>query len=423
MLGNDLLKPLGGGLIAGVVTSNAQPAVAEWGNHGGQMVWGSNTFGVPMLGWPGLIVLSLSLVLAGVCWSRRNSAGLNVPLFFLALLSIPLAVAAGTVTIPYTFTNGTPADANEVNANFNAVKTAVDDNDGRIGTAQADANSALSNASIADVNATAAQNAAATALGTANSASASASSAQTAATAAQNTATTNVAEISNQAVEIAALQAAVAALQAFHTAASPRFEACLDGATIADHATGLVWEIKTGTFNPSLPPSSICRSAPGGCPDPRDINNRYQWSSTGNAADGNVYTDFLVNLNTVPCLGWHCDWRLPYIAELQSILVGPGVSDELFLRPSPPDLPSGLNATGQATVCGGAPCIDAAFSAVGGETAPKFHWSASVAILGVAGDFAWGPAFHTGSVNFSNLQNDSHVRAVRVGSCGPLPPP
>jgi len=42
------------------------------------------------------------------------------------------AVWAGSLTIPNTFTSGTPAKAAEVNANFSAVKTEVDDNDSRI---------------------------------------------------------------------------------------------------------------------------------------------------------------------------------------------------------------------------------------------------------------------------------------------------
>lgn len=39
---------------------------------------------------------------------------------------------AGSLTIPNTFTSGTTARASEVNANFSAIETAVDDNDARI---------------------------------------------------------------------------------------------------------------------------------------------------------------------------------------------------------------------------------------------------------------------------------------------------
>ena len=41
-------------------------------------------------------------------------------------------VVASPVSLPNTFVNGTVADANQVNANFSAVKSAVDDNDARI---------------------------------------------------------------------------------------------------------------------------------------------------------------------------------------------------------------------------------------------------------------------------------------------------
>ena len=44
---------------------------------------------------------------------------------------------AGSVSIPNSFTAGEPAVAAEVNANFDAVKTAVDDNDSRIATLEA----------------------------------------------------------------------------------------------------------------------------------------------------------------------------------------------------------------------------------------------------------------------------------------------
>jgi hypothetical protein len=48
------------------------------------------------------------------------------------VLLICVQVIASEVTVPHNFNSGTPAVAEEVNANFNAVKTAVDDNDGRI---------------------------------------------------------------------------------------------------------------------------------------------------------------------------------------------------------------------------------------------------------------------------------------------------
>jgi hypothetical protein len=58
---------------------------------------------------------------------RRPALGLT-----LLLVAVPLVVAAGDVTLPNTFTNATTADANEVNDDFDAVKTAVDDNHSRI---------------------------------------------------------------------------------------------------------------------------------------------------------------------------------------------------------------------------------------------------------------------------------------------------
>lgn len=48
-----------------------------------------------------------------------------------ALVAVPFALSGSTITGLTTFTNGTVADASVVNANFAAVKTAVDDNAGR----------------------------------------------------------------------------------------------------------------------------------------------------------------------------------------------------------------------------------------------------------------------------------------------------
>ncbi len=62
---------------------------------------------------------------------RAASAYLRICLL-LPLVLGPSAAFADTLAVPHTFTNGEVADANEVNANFDAVKTEVDDNDSRI---------------------------------------------------------------------------------------------------------------------------------------------------------------------------------------------------------------------------------------------------------------------------------------------------
>ncbi len=156
---------------------------------------------------------------------------------------------------------------------------------------------------------------------------------------------------------------------------APRFEDCGDG-TVADHQTGLQWEKKTGTLGSLV----FCDTTP--CPDPHDVNNLYPWSLTGTEPDGAAFTDFLARLNGDPtvvaaigteafgdpaadptvCFAHHCDWHLPAIGELRTILIGPH------------------GAPGQATTCPPpkpSPCIDPGFVAVGGPTASSFYWSAS----------------------------------------------
>jgi hypothetical protein len=86
---------------------------------------------------------------------------------------------AGNVTLPHVFQPNTPARASEVNANFNAVKTAVDDNDARLTSVEATASGV--------------QTAVSTLQGTVTTTQNSLSSLQTA--------------VANQAVDIATLQA------------------------------------------------------------------------------------------------------------------------------------------------------------------------------------------------------------------------
>jgi hypothetical protein len=163
--------------------------------------------------------------------------------------------------------------------------------------------------------------------------------------------------------------------------------------TLTDHQTGLMWELKTGT-----PSGSVCS---GGGAD--DVNNCYKWSSSGTAADGSLFTAFLATLNggdyTSPsagqdvsngptaCFANHCDWRIPTIAELNTILEA------------------------SAPSCGsGPPCIDPAF----GPTQASFYWSSS-SLAGNPG-FAWDVYFGNGFVGgYGFKTNGYYARAVRSG--------
>ena len=381
----------------------ASPALADWGEPWGTLVWGAGVPAVPLLdGW-GLSLLLIAVGLVGAYWARRSRPGLAVSSLVVALV-IPLAVAAGTVTVPNTFINGTAADADAVNENFDAVKTAVDDNDSRITTAQstADSNSAgisLSAPVISGNTSNISTNTAEiSSSATAISGNTSNISANTTAISGNTTSISSLASLSDaQALEIAALQAQLGALEALvESYHPPRFIACLDGVTVADNETGLLWERKTTT---------------GGV---HDVTNTYSWSSTGTAADGTAYTVFLADMNTSPGFAGHSNWRLPIISELQSILIGPGV--EIVVTADPADPNSGLNVTGQATTCAGPPCIDPGFAAIGGPTASSRYWSASAQDT-TGPNFAWNANFIFGFVGGFNKTLVFPVRAVRAGSC------
>jgi len=393
-------------------------------------------------------------------------------LLSLSLLLSTGAAWAGELTVPNEFNAGQRALAADVNANFDEVADQVTDNDARITQAQATAEAAEAghtvNTQLSDSEVAAAAAGQGFVIGphtvdtnTQLSASqvASAATSQGFVTGPHTVDTDTqlseaqvdafvsnnefglAADVSDNAFEIGtqgvailelddqltAFEAQLAALQAQLAAVIAlngltRFEACSDGFTVADTATGLLWERKTGTFDDLFPASGDCETAAGGCLDPHDVNNRYTWSSMiQGTADGNAYTDFLVKLNASSGFGGHTDWRLPFISELQSILVGEGVT--FVAAADPPDPASGTNPTRQATSCSAAPCVDPDFSALAGPAASSLYWSASSSDVQTSpsGD-AWLADFGPPPLSFPVLAfsktNDLFVRAVRVGSCG-----
>jgi hypothetical protein len=94
-----------------------------WGSaNWGEMVWGG--VAVPTLPLPMLLLLMGCCFFAGGHLLRPERRNRRSFLAAALLIMLPLSVAA--VTLPYSFQNGTIADADEVNANFAALAAASD---------------------------------------------------------------------------------------------------------------------------------------------------------------------------------------------------------------------------------------------------------------------------------------------------------
>ena len=98
---------------------------AYWGEKWGAMGWGQSSANVPMMGGVNQFIFFGLLLVIGVFITKRW--GLMRTLPAVAVLSLmPLIVEADEIQLN-TFQNGQVADADEVNENFQNLKTAIDD--------------------------------------------------------------------------------------------------------------------------------------------------------------------------------------------------------------------------------------------------------------------------------------------------------
>jgi hypothetical protein len=170
----------------------------------------------------------------------------------------------------------------------------------------------------------------------------------------------------------------------------PRYIANGDG-TVTDNLTGLMWEMQTSTCAGEV----TC------------YNNQYSWtSSDGTLPDGTLFTTFIAALNggdyyspsdgevvsarAGSCLANHCDWRIPTLAELQTII-------ELS-----------ASGCGSGDPGSGSPCIDPAF----GPTQASIYWSFS-SLQGFV-FVAWDVYFNDGTIRNYAKKFNYYARAVRT---------
>ena len=154
--------------------------------------------------------------------------------------------------------------------------------------------------------------------------------------------------------------------------------------TITDRNTGLMWEKKDDS---------------GGI---HDKDNTYSWgmASEPYTMNGTMVTAFLATLNRPPCFAGHCDWRIPNVKELQSIV---GYESAY---PEPTVDAAFHNAAG----CTG--CADVTRPSCR-CTASFYCWSSTTNRSNAS--IAWSVNFIYGDVFLGNKSNEYAVRAVRGG--------
>jgi hypothetical protein len=164
-----------------------------------------------------------------------------------------------------------------------------------------------------------------------------------------------------------------------------RFTSTDSGTTVTDALSGLVWEKKTND-------STV-----------HDKDNTYTWGTGASPYYGNgtAFSTFLTGVGTglnVAGFAGAKDWRLPTLAELQTIML---------------DYTCTGAGGGATCVCTG-PCVDSGFASLDPNTQSNFYWSATSYVPGPS--FAWSVYFDNGYVGtYYGKTYNFYVRAVRGG--------
>ena len=186
--------------------------------------------------------------------------------------------------------------------------------------------------------------------------------------------------------------------------------------TVTDLNTDLIWEKKDQAsgdlhnWNNSYPWEGTCsNSSTTLCGSDADCPS----GGTCNGSGGNITIfQWVAQLNTPPCFAHHCDWRIPNVKELQSI-----VDYQTYLPPV--NAAFNNNCTPGCTVDGAkntqeCSCTQSAGSSKG------YYWTGSTyapsPIVPPPGSMlAWGVLFGDGDVLSAGKTDHDYVRAVRCG--------
>lgn len=109
-----------------------------WGQAWGTMIWTKAPSHVPAMGFWGLVALGAAMLFVGYTFLKRGvrpgAIGLTV-----LVLAFVLPISGALAALPFTFANGTVADANQVNANFQAHDNSIAAEQSSIATLQSTA--------------------------------------------------------------------------------------------------------------------------------------------------------------------------------------------------------------------------------------------------------------------------------------------